>query len=620
MVAARKVEAEAGAHIVENQHDAVRVAELAHSLPFLLRGADIVVEVAVVIGLRDQRGDVTLALFPHAFERIHVKPRDDDVVCHILGQNAGVVRLHRPRVVAVVIALEEDRLLALGMRAGAEHGKGRRIGAVLHEVCPVGTGNRVHKQLGALHHLVGGGGGAVARLQLFQCGGIHIGVVIAENIGAVGAHHVDVAVAVHVPKIGSLCAGTEERPFFQRQEQSLGRAEVPVDAGGDDMQRAVKPRAALFVCVFGKSAHCSAPLTQVDRHAVENAVDIVHHGQHAREADVALAHFIDGGDLTVKQSVCKVDVGKLHQRARILRRRFDCGEDMVAHADGHGGAALDAKRNVAVRRVAGGDFRDGIRIGKPRNRARDDIHRHERVFLKEGAVGKRRLIGTQHGGKPVGELCERAGQKREQRNHALDGHTGLALVNHAVERGGRRKLHFAGAAITALTCAAAVLGEVEGAAGAVLHRKADRHRLFDACSDSLCLGIQRAQVLQRAEHAVQVHIRHCLLFGHCIPSLKTGIQSDKIIKNNNEKILIIRPNLLGIKNTKKIIEENKINNFKIIINNYNIYSVDEKIIENIFNKNKIIEKINYKKEYDEIINNNIEIPASILEKTNKINL
>lgn len=101
---------------------------------------------------------------------------------------------------------------------------------------------------------------------------------------------------------------------------------------------------------------------------------------------------------------------------------------------------------------------------------------------------------------------------------------------------------------------------------------------------------------------------------------KNNFKNNKIIKNINEKILIIRPNLLGIKNTKKIIEENKINNFKIIINNYNIYSVDEKIIENIFNKNKIIEKINYKKEYDEIINNNIEIPAYILEKTNKINL
>ena len=35
---------------------------------------------------------------------------------------------------------------------------------------------------------------------------------------------------------------------------------------------------------------------------------------------------------------------------------------------------------------------------------------------------------------------------------------------------------------------------------------------------------------------------------------------------------------------------------------------------------KIIEKINYKKEYDKIINNNIEISGSILEKINKINL
>ena len=101
---------------------------------------------------------------------------------------------------------------------------------------------------------------------------------------------------------------------------------------------------------------------------------------------------------------------------------------------------------------------------------------------------------------------------------------------------------------------------------------------------------------------------------------KNNFKNNKKIKNINEKILIIRPNLLGIKNTKKIIEKNNINNFKIIINNYNIYSVDEKIIEKIFNKNKIIEKINYKKEYYEIINNNIEISCSILEKINKINL
>ena len=514
MVAARKVEAEAGAHIVEDQHDAVLVAELAHSLPFFLCGADIVVEIAVVVGLCDQRRDVALVLLPDACERVHVKPRDDDVVCHVLGQDAGVVRLHRPGVVAVVIALEEDRLLALGVRTGAEHGEGRRIGAIFHKVCPVGAGDRIHQQLGALHHLVGGRGRAVACLQLFQRGGVHIRVIVAEDIRTVGTHHIDVAVAVHVPEVGALGAGADERPLFKRQEQPLGRTEMPVDARGNDIQRAVKPRAALLMCVFGKSAHCTAPLTQVDRHAVENAVDVVHHGQHAGKPDVALAHFIDGGDLAVKQSVCKVDVGKFHQCARIFRRRFDRGEDMIAHADGHGGDVPDAERNIAVRRIFGGDLRDGIRIGKPRDRARDDVHRHQRVFFKECAVGKRRLVGAQHGGKPIGELCERTGQERQQRDHALDRHAGLARVDHAVECGGRRKVHLAGAAVAPLCHAAALCGKVKGAAGAVLHVKAERHGLFDRLHDRLCLGIQHAQVLQCAEHAVHIHIRHCLLFGH----------------------------------------------------------------------------------------------------------
>ena len=73
---------------------------------------------------------------------------------------------------------------------------------------------------------------------------------------------------------------------------------------------------------------------------------------------------------------------------------------------------------------------------------------------------------------------------------------------------------------------------------------------------------------------------------------KNNLKNKKILKNINEKILIIKPDLLGIKNAKKIIEKNKINNYKIILNNYNKNSIDEKIIENIFNKNKIIKKIN----------------------------
>ena len=82
--------------------------------------------------------------------------------------------------------------------------------------------------------------------------------------------------------------------------------------------------------------------------------------------------------------------------------------------------------------------------------------------------------------------------------------------------------------------------------------------------------------------------------------------SKKIINNIDKKILIIRPNIVGIKNAKKIIEKNKINKYKIIINNYNKYSINTEIIEKIF-KEKIIGKIKYNQEYDKIINNNFKI-------------
>lgn len=82
--------------------------------------------------------------------------------------------------------------------------------------------------------------------------------------------------------------------------------------------------------------------------------------------------------------------------------------------------------------------------------------------------------------------------------------------------------------------------------------------------------------------------------------------SKKIINNIDKKILIIRPNILGMKNAKKIIEKNKINKYKIIINNYNKYSINTEIIEKIF-KEKIIGKIKYNQEYDKIINNNFKI-------------
>lgn len=85
--------------------------------------------------------------------------------------------------------------------------------------------------------------------------------------------------------------------------------------------------------------------------------------------------------------------------------------------------------------------------------------------------------------------------------------------------------------------------------------------------------------------------------------IENNIKNKKLINNFEENILIIRPNLLGIKNGKRIIEKNKLtNNFKILINNYNKNSIDENIIKNIFNKNKVLGKIDYQIEYEKIIN------------------
>lgn len=90
---------------------------------------------------------------------------------------------------------------------------------------------------------------------------------------------------------------------------------------------------------------------------------------------------------------------------------------------------------------------------------------------------------------------------------------------------------------------------------------------------------------------------------------KNNLLNKKLINNSEKNILIIRPNLLGIKNSKKIIEKNKLNknnNLKILINNYNKNSIDKEIIKNIFHENKIIGKINYESEYEKIINTNFK--------------
>lgn len=85
---------------------------------------------------------------------------------------------------------------------------------------------------------------------------------------------------------------------------------------------------------------------------------------------------------------------------------------------------------------------------------------------------------------------------------------------------------------------------------------------------------------------------------------------ENILKISDEILFLIEPNLLQINKSKILLEDklknNKelINKTKIIINKNNIYSINKKIIENIFYNFEIIGVINYYKKYSNLINNN----------------
>ena len=262
MVGAGQVQPETGPDVVDDQHDAPLGAELAYLRPVFLGRTAVVEEIAVVIGLGDQRRHIPLGRVISRFQGRNVEPGTDDVVGHFLRQDAGVVGLHGPGLVAVVIAPEEDGLLLSGGRPGGQVCESGGIGAVLHEECPVGASHGIHQQFGALHHFVGGRGGAVTHHQLLHGGAVHVRVTVAQDIGAVGAHQVQILVAVHVPEVGTLGLGRDQRPLLQRQEQSLAGAQVAVNAGGNHIQRPVEPGAALFMAVFGIFTHQLPLLTQ----------------------------------------------------------------------------------------------------------------------------------------------------------------------------------------------------------------------------------------------------------------------------------------------------------------------------------------------------------------------
>ena len=103
-------------------------------------------------------------------------------------------------------------------------------------------------------------------------------------------------------------------------------------------------------------------------------------------------------------------------------------------------------------------------------------------------------------------------------------------------------------------------------------------------------------------------------------------EKEIILKRSKKNIILLEPNILGIKKCKKIIkyylQELKINKKEILIliNKKNENSIDKKIIENIFKEIKIVGEIKNSNKYEKIINNNLKNIKNILSKEEKNNI
>ena len=249
MVGARDVKSEARADVVNDEHGAVFGAHFSHFLPKTLGGHDVIGKIAVHIGLRNDRRDLTRVFLEDLAQAVKIVPIDVNIVHYVLGEDAGIVDLLRPGRHAVVISLEKDDLFAVGIGSRGHNGEGGDVVSVLCKERPVGTCDGIDEELGKLDHLGRGQSRAVAESSLRCRRGVNVGVVVTENVRAVGAHIVDKLVAVKVPDISAFCPRGEEGERLDGGIATLGGAEMAIDARGDDLHCAGKCLAAFIVSV-----------------------------------------------------------------------------------------------------------------------------------------------------------------------------------------------------------------------------------------------------------------------------------------------------------------------------------------------------------------------------------
>ena len=127
----------------------------------------------------------------------------------VFFDDARIVNLLRPGRNTVIVALEKDNLFSVCIGACAHNGSACDVIAVFGKKCPISTFNRIDQQISKVNHYRRRRRCTVALFSLFSRRLINIGVAVAQDIRAVGTHIIDIAVAVDIPEIASLCVVSE---------------------------------------------------------------------------------------------------------------------------------------------------------------------------------------------------------------------------------------------------------------------------------------------------------------------------------------------------------------------------------------------------------------------------
>ena len=223
-VGASQVEAKAGAHVVQDQHDAAGPADGFDMCPVAIRGHFAVGENGVVVGRGDEAGDVVGVFADDLVETRCIVPTHRQGVRRIGFNRAGPAGLH-PRCHAVVAAFHADDLLPPGGGASDHHRQTRAVRAVLAEYRPIRGGHLVHQTLREFHHHRRSQAHRLPQPLVPLRRGFHRGMVVAEDVRPEAAYVIDVLAAVHVDEARTFAAGEELGPGLAH-----GAAEVAVDA------------------------------------------------------------------------------------------------------------------------------------------------------------------------------------------------------------------------------------------------------------------------------------------------------------------------------------------------------------------------------------------------------